>query len=83
MKHSADGLDAPLAVGCRSVDDVEEQRRVGQLLEGGAKGGDEVWRQVADEPHGVGDDDLALAREPQAPRSGIEGGAFPISRSSV
>ena len=44
LQHSADGLDTPLAVGCRSDDDVEEQRRVGQLLEGGAKGGDECLR---------------------------------------
>ena len=44
LQHSADGLDTPLAVGCRSDNDVEEQRRVGQLLEGGAKGGDECSR---------------------------------------
>ena len=68
LQHSADGLDAPLAAGRCRVDDVEEQRRVGQLFERSAKGDDEVRRQVADEPDGVGDDDLALAREPQAPR---------------
>ena len=72
-QHAADRLDAAFAVGRRGVDDVEEQRRVGQLLEGGAEGGDQIGRQVADEPDGVGDDDLALAREAQAARGGVEG----------
>ena len=44
------------------VDDVEQQVGVGRLLEGGAEGGEEVLRQIADEADRVGDDDLALAR---------------------
>ena len=75
LLHAADGLDAPLAVGCGGGggDDVEDHRRVGQFLKRGAKGGDEVRRQVANEPHGVGDDDLALVRELQVLRRGVEG----------
>ena len=74
LLHAADGLDAPLAVGCGGGgDEVEDHRRVGQFLKRGAKGGDEVRRQVADEPHGVGDDDLALVRELQVLRRGVEG----------
>ena len=41
-QHAADGLDAPLALRRRGVDHVQEQRGVGQLLESGAKGGNEV-----------------------------------------
>ena len=72
-QHAADGVDAPLAVGGEGVDDVQQQRRVGELLERGAEGGDEVRGEVADEPDGVGDDDLALAREAQPARRGVEG----------
>ena len=42
------------------VDDVQQEIGVGRLLEGGAEGGEQVLRQIADEPDGVGDDDLAL-----------------------
>ena len=74
LLHAADGLDAPLAVGCGGGGgEVEDHRRVGQFLKRGAKGGDEVRRQVANEPHGVRDDDLALVRELQVLRRGVEG----------
>ena len=43
-----------------------------QLLEGGAEGGHQIRREVADEAHGVGHDHLAVAREAQPARGGVE-----------
>ncbi len=54
------------------VDDVQEQVGVLRLLERRAERGEEILRQVADEADRVGDDDLALAREAEAPRAGVE-----------
>ena len=56
--HGADVL-VPRFVA--RVDHVEQEIRVGRLLEGRAERGEEVLRQVADEAHRVGDHDLALA----------------------
>jgi hypothetical protein len=38
----------------RGIDDVDEDIGLGQLLERGAKGGDQLVRQLANEADGVG-----------------------------
>ena len=42
-------------VGVRDVDNVQQHRRIGQLLERGPEGGDELRRQLLDEADGVGE----------------------------
>jgi len=66
-----------------SVDDVQEQVRIPELLQGGPKGRDQVPGQVGDETHGVGDDDLSLSGEAQAPAGGIEGHEELVARGDV
>src|SRR5690606_29004571 len=55
------------------VDHVQEEIGVLRLLEGRAERGEELLRQIADEADRVGDDDLALPREADAPRARVEG----------
>ena len=57
---------------------MQQQRGVGDLLEGGPEGGHQVRRQVADEAHRVGDDHLALAREAQPARGRVERREHPV-----
>ena len=60
------------AVVVAGIHDVEDEICVGHLLEGGAKGREEVFRKVADEPHRVGDNHLAVVGKTQPPRAGIQ-----------
>ena len=65
-KHGIDGLHLLPCRGRGNIHHVQKQVRVNGLFESRPKRGHQSVRQVANEPHGVVDDDLALAREPQA-----------------
>ena len=78
VQDAAYGLDATLAVRRRGVHDMQQERGVGQLFEGRAERGDQIGRQIPDEADRVGDDDLALAREPQTARDRVQGGELLI-----
>jgi hypothetical protein len=62
-EHLLRRLHLLVARGVRGVDDVEQEIGVGGFLERGAERREEILRQIADEPHGVGEDDLALLRK--------------------
>ena len=59
--------------GEAQIDQVQEDRGVLQLFEGGDEGAQEHLREVLDEAHRVGQDDLLAARILDEPRGGGEG----------
>ena len=74
LQHVDDRLHLLGCVRMGDVDDVHEHRRLVDLLQRGAEGGDEQGGQVVDEADGVGEEHLPAAGNGAAPRGGIEGG---------
>ncbi len=74
VEHRADGFDLLLGLGRRRVDDMDEQVGVFDHLEGGAEGLDQLVRELADEPDGVGQQHRLTAGQRQPPRPRVEGG---------
>src|ERR1043165_1165952 len=73
-EDALDGFELLVPAWVRGVNEMDEKVAVINLFERGAEGGDEVGRQVAYEAHGVVDDDLLLARQPEAARGRVERG---------
>jgi len=69
----SDGGDLLRVGDVRGVDDVQQQRRVFELFERGAKRATRSFGRSRNEADGVGDDDLVLAGKAQAPAGGVEG----------
>ncbi len=69
------------------VDHLQQEVGVGRLLERRAERREQVLREIADEPHRVGEDDLALAparpAAPQGARARIEGREELVLREHV
>ena len=55
-------------LGVADVADMQDQVRLQHLFQRGAEGGDKLGRQVGDEAHGVGEDDLARPTGSTTPR---------------
>lgn len=53
---------------------MEDQVGLEHLFKRGAEGGDKLGRQVGDEAHGVGQDDLLARRQGHAAHGRVEGG---------
>ena len=66
--------DEPLLLPQRvaRVDDVQQQIRVARLLERGAERRDEMVRQLADEPDGVGEQHVRVLAEIDLARQRVE-----------
>ncbi len=56
---------------------VENQRGFLHLFKSGAKSSQQSFGQIADESHGIGDQDAAVRRKAQRANGGIEGGEHP------
>ena len=69
-----DLVEMGLELGAARVDHMEDQVGFGDLLEGGSERVEQVGGQVPDEPDGIGQDDLPLLGEAQAPARWIERG---------
>ena len=61
-----------LPLGIREVDHVQQHVGIGQLLERGLEGLDEMGGQLADEADCVGEQDLRRLVDLEPPRRGIE-----------
>ncbi len=61
-EHGVDGRDLLVAIRVRGIDDVQQQVGLAGLGERRPERGDEVVRQIADEPDGVGEDDRPRRR---------------------
>ena len=62
-QHAVHVLGLGIAVGVGDVADVQDDVGREHLLQRGAEGGDQRGRQVGDEAHRVGQDDLAAMRQ--------------------
>ena len=65
--------DLSLALRAAGVDDMQDQVRLGHLLEGRAKRRDQRVRQAIDEADGVGHEQLTVVGEPYLTDQRIEG----------
>ena len=72
-QDGAGHLELRLVGGVRRVDHEQQQRRVERFGQGGPERGDEVVRELLDEPHGVGHQDAGRRFRPQRPHGGVEG----------
>ena len=61
-------------VGMGGVAHMQDDVGLGNLLQGGAEGGDQLGRQLADEAHRVGQDGAAARGQPQAAHGRVERG---------
>lgn len=73
LEHRVDGAHVTFVLGVGGVDDVQKQVGVREFFKGCAKRIDERFRQSADEPDRVGQDDLPLARKAQTAARWVEG----------
>ena len=78
-----DGRDLHLGLGAGGVDDVQEQVGLAGLLERRLERGDQRVRQVADEPDGVGEQDVAAARGTASLRVRVSRVAKSLSSTST
>ena len=74
LEHLEDRLDLFLGGRIRRVHDVEQEIGLDDLAQGGAKRGDQVMRELPDEPHGVGEERHLPFGKPVAPGGRVEGG---------
>ena len=70
------GLLRRLRVG--DVDDMENQVRLLELLQCGPESVHHRWRQLVDEPNGVGQEHLGPSRKPDTPGHRVQGGEEPV-----
>jgi len=62
---------------------VEEEIRVMEFLQGGGKGLHEIFRQVTDEPHRIGDNHIPFAGKPEPSAARVQGGKKPVFHCHV
>ena len=77
-QHRAHGVDLLVGLDGRRVDDVDEQVGFGRHFERRLERLDELVRQLADEPDGVGQQHRLASRAAQAPGSGVERREQPV-----
>ena len=73
-EHFAHGCQLTVRVRVSGVDDVHEHIGERRLLQCGAEGFDELMRQIAHEPDGVGERELTAVLGRRLPHRGIQGG---------
>jgi len=73
-QHRLDLLAALLLVGVGRVDHLQQQVGLAALFEGGAKGFDQLVRQLTDETDGVGQDRRSQMGQLDAAQCGVERG---------
>src|ERR1044071_5960713 len=82
-EDSFDRFELLLPAGIDRVNEVYQQIAIANLFERGAKGGEQIGRQVAYESDRVVDDDFLFARQAQPTRSRVERGEHSLLRVNV
>ena len=65
------------------VDHVQQDVGTLEFFQSGSESDQEVFRQVFDESHRVGDDNLGVARESETPAGRIQGGKKSFLRQDM
>ncbi len=78
VEHRSHRLDLAFGIGADAVDDMDQEIRFGDDLQGGPERLDQLVRQLAHESHRVRQQHRLAAGQRQAPGSGIEGREQPI-----
>ena len=71
-EHVVDLVDALPVSRVRTVDYMQQQPRIAGFLEGGFESGDKFVGQVANEPNGIGQDDLSAIGNRKATQRRIQ-----------
>jgi len=83
FQYLLDGLDLAMDVGMRGIADVDQQIGLGDLLQRSAESGDQDRGEPLHKADGIGEQDFLSARQPYAPRRGIERREQPVLRLAV
>ena len=78
VEHRSHRLDLAFGIGADAVDDVDQQVRLGDHLQGGAERLDQLVRQLAHESDRVRQQHRLPARQGQPPGARVEGGEQPV-----
>ena len=78
--HVIDGFDLAVAVGRAGIDHVQQHIGLGRFFQRGLEGLHQPVRQVADEAHRVGQDDVGPRPQMQPPGERIERGKELVGR---
>ena len=71
-----------LRIGMGNVTHMHHHVGLQHFLQGGAEGGHQFVRKVGDEPHRIGQDDLAPRRQNQGAHGGVQGGEQLVLRDN-
>ena len=74
VEHHVHRLDLFLRLRRTDIHDMQQQVGLDDLLERRLESIDQVVRQLADEPHRVGEQHVLIGRQAQPPRGRVEGG---------
>ena len=69
-----DGHDLFVGLRMAQIDDVQQQLSLNDFFEGCFEGFDETVGEFADEPYGVGQEDVLVCGQTEATRCGVERG---------
>lgn len=66
MDDLVNGLRLSCRLWIRDIHNVQEEGGLGDLLQGGAEGGNKLGRKLLDKPHRIGDEHLGSPPRPSA-----------------
>ncbi len=72
LKHGVDRCDMGVQIFCPCIDHMQEEVGITQFVQCRSEGCEEIFGQVANKSHRVGDDDFPAMRKMQSAARGIE-----------
>ena len=72
LKHDVDRCDMGIQIFRPRIDHMQEQVGIAQFVQCRSEGCEEIFGQVANKPHRIGDDDFPAMRKTQSAARGVE-----------
>ena len=72
LQYGVDRCDMSVQIFCPCIDHMQEEVGITQFVQCRSEGGEEIFGQVANKPHRVGDDDFPAMRKMQSAARGVE-----------